>query len=554
MTDPQTKPKNIHFSKFISNIDSKRFKPGYCSHGSFPSKLKEILAAQKPEDIIQMASGDPNKETFCVKNITVNHTLKVGNKHFDSLSTANDYDSVVNSFYLGDKTFSQKQKNTDTGYVAKDPIESVFKYSTNTYGLNSTLDLYSGILDKFDYFGDNKSQRENYDVMITSGTAASTFYLAHLLCDENKTMLIEEFTYPAIMSNISMTRGHYAPFNLNTNATAENGENPIDISYLKNLLKNWFEIYPNKPFPTVLYTITIQNPLCLVQTLKHKKEVYDICAHFGIMIIEDDPYGTIMLDKKPTTKVGKKLDNFNNEKKEYLNALAKNSSYLAVDTENIVIRCESASKVFAPGLRVGFIVGHKFFIDKLKHIVESSTREISGPSMTIFNQCVYGMDNLLAKELETLKIDPLDGWLKWCMNLSELYTERQNILIQNLYNTDAYKKGLFTVILPKFGIFLCIKLNLEDKKPDLLKSCLDMKKGMQYMDYKLLEQNVISIVGPKFTSDVEHSYKKCGFIRFTVAGSTGEKFLIKAATCIGKAVENFFDEYLTENQPYEVVL
>lgn len=537
-------------SRFISSIDSRRIEPVYCEHGPFPPLLADCLSSQKSDEIIQMASGNPDKEAFCVKNITINHSLKIGKKHFNS-----DRDgSLINTVHLGDAAFAFNNLKDHDLSVAEEPIESVFRYSPNTYGLASSLDLYSNIIQKFDYFGENRINRNKYDVMLTSGTSASTFYLTHMLCDENKTVLIEEFTYPAIMSNISLTNGHFAPFNLNMNANAENNENPIDVVYLRNLLENWFQIYPNKPYPTVLYTITIQNPLCFVQTLKHKKEVYDLCLKFGVMIIEDDPYGTISLSEQSLIKNDDTLECFNHKKSQYLSTVAKNSSYLAVDTDGIVIRCESASKIFAPGLRVGFIVAHKFFIKKLISIVECGIREISGPSMTIFNQCCFGMDKLLAVELKTSDIQPLDGWIQWSMNVSELYSRRHIAFSNALQQTEAWKNGLFSIMESKFGIFLCIKLNFEKKKPQVLESAKSMKHGMQYMDYKLLENHIDSIAGTKFAVNVEHSYKKCGFIRFTFAGVSEEMVLNKAATNIGEAIEKFFDEYLTENQQYEVFI
>lgn len=537
-------------SRFISSIDSKRIELSYCEHGPFPSQLADSLLSPNADKLIQLASGNPDKEAFCVKNITINHSLKVGKKHF---ACARD-NSFINTVHLGNPEFASRDSINNDSYIAEEPIESLFRYSPNTYGLDSSLALYSSIIEKFDYFGENKINQHKYEFMLTSGTAASTFYLTHLLCDESKTALIEEFTYPAIMSNISLSNGHFVPFNLNMNANAKNGENPIDVVYLRNLFENWFKIYPNKPYPTFLYTITVQNPLCFVQTLKHKKEVYNLCLEFGVMIVEDDPYGTISLSELSTIDTDDALKNFCHKKNNYLSNIAKNSSYLSVDTEGIVIRCESTSKIFGPGLRIGFIVAHKFFMKKLKSIVDCSTREISGPSMIIFNQCCLGMDKLLSIELKTNQIQPLDGWIQWSINLSELYHRRYLAFSNALYETRAYKKDMIDVMESTFGIFLCITLNFKKYKPEVLQSANAMKCGMQYMDYKLLEHSIDSISGTKFVVDVNHSYKKCGFIRFTFAGVSEETILIKAAVNIGLAIERFFDEYLTQKQQYEVFM
>lgn len=550
-------PKQYKYQQFLSNKDSKRRLPAFWEHGPFSEELQKNLNALDPNEKIYLSSGVPNKELFSVKNISVNHTLDLGHENVGTPGN----DVLTNTFHIGNEAFSKNTSSSD--YNSNVPIESVFEYSDQTHGLTSTVDLYNKLITKFNYFREdlpaNKERRKNYDVMITSGTSASCFYLTQLLLDQNKTILVEEFTYPVILANVTMTDGHYAPFNLNMHATEENGENPIDVVYLDNLLSNWESIHPNKPYPTCLYTIPVQNPTGLVQSSRHRQEVYDICKKYNVLIIEDDPYGNILLTdeiEKDLNKTVTTYEDFSHQKDDYLNKLETAASYLSIDTEGIVFRCESVSKIFAPGLRVGVIIANKFFISRLKNIVECSTREISGASMTIFNECCYGMDKLLERQVqESNNIKELDGWIQWCMNLSHRYKLRQDILLNKLYETKAYKeKKLFECIEPKFGMFLCIQLNLKEKKPSVLESAENMKMGMQYMDYKLLEHNLSAIVGPKLSIDVEHSFKKSGFIRVTVAQATGKEQLSLAAEKIGKAIEDFFDEYLTPKQKYDVIL
>ena len=550
--------KHHQFQQFLSNKDSKRYLPAFWEHGPFPESLSKKLDLLDSSKKIYLSSGVPNKELFSIKNISVNHTLDLG---YENVGVPGDH-VLTNTFHIGDESFSKHLSTKDKDYNSNVPIESVFEYADQTYGLTSTIELFNKLVTKFNYFRedmlDNKQRKFNYETIITSGTSASCFYLTQLLLDKDKTILIEEFTYPVIIANITMTDGHFAPFNLNMHATEANGENPIDVEYLNNLLSNWDSFHPNKPYPTCLYTIPVQNPTGLVQSSKHRQEVYDICKKHNVLIIEDDPYGNILL----TDEVNKVENNttsphnaFINQRNDYLKKLESAASYLSIDTEGIVFRCESVSKVFAPGLRVGVIIANKFFIDRLKNIIECTTREISGPSMTMFNSSCYGMDVLLKRQLQVDNIDHLDGWIQWLMNLSHRYKLRQDILLQSLYNTRAYKeKKLFECIEPKFGMFLCIQLNLEKLKPAALESSMNMRKCMQYMDYKLLEHNLSAIVGTKLSIDVEHSYKKSGFIRVTVAQATGKEQLELAAHELGRAIEEFFDEYLTPLQAYEVLL
>lgn len=532
------------YQSYFSKHDPKRIFPPSWGHGPFPDALIKRLRKLHPKDRIQMGSGTPNKDFFSVKNIVVNHSIDL---HYQKDSE----DSHINSFYIGEDIKPKDMEKADS------KIEEVFEYADNTFGLDSTLDLVQKLTDKFEIFKDYESDfltEEDYDYCVTSGTSASSYYLCQLLLDDTKTILVEELTFTVILANVSMTGANIVPYNLNLDANDENNDNPIDMSYLTNLLDNWSTIHPDKAFPTVFYTIPVQNPTGLVQKIEHKKEIYKLMKKYKILIMEDDPYGYLSLSDNLKEDINDK-STFESQKQIYLNELKKNGSYLSIDTEGLVIRCESFSKIFGTGLRLGFIIGPEPIIDRVKNYIECSTREISGLSMTVFNQCCHGMDTLLKKNLRTNDIQQLDGWIQWCINLCVLHRHKQTVLYNELIKNSVYaNKKLFTIIKPRFGMFLFMRLNLAEYKKEALESPEALTRAMQYMDYKLLENNLDALIGTRLIYDVNHSYKKSGFVRLTTAQTKNDGELAEAAKRVCKSIEEFFDEYLTDKQPYPVVL
>ena len=99
-----------------------------------------------------------------------------------------------------------------------------------------------------------------------------------------------------------------------------------------------------------------------------------------------------------------------------------------------------------------------------------------------------------------------------------------------------------------------MRLNLAKLKKETLEIPEALTKGMQYVDYKLLEYNLDAFVGTRFIFDVNFSYKKSGFVRLTTVQTKNDEELAEAAKRVCKSIKKFFDIYLTDEKPYLVVL
>ncbi len=106
-----------------------------------------------------------------------------------------------------------------------------------------------------------------------------------------------------------------------------------------------------------LYTIpTFQNPSGTTLPLERRQQIYDIAKRYGLLILEDNPYGELRFggDPVPTIK--------------------------SMDTEGLVLYCSSFSKILAPGLRLGYLILPEALADKV--LVAKQCADVHTPMLT----------------------------------------------------------------------------------------------------------------------------------------------------------------------------
>lgn len=385
----------------------------------------------------------------------------------------------------------------------------------------------------------NKPLYDNWDVILANGSSDSMFKIFETLCDESTTVLMEEFTFSPVVSNVIATGATCVP--LQMQLTTDRSQQGLDIEYMTNLLKNWSSIpqYKHLNKPRILYTIsTGQNPTGMTLSMEKRRKIYQLAQEHDLIIVEDDPYGYLLFPPydpaNPLKNPYLDSDNPLTVKTYTENHLVK--SFLTMDTDARVIRLETFSKLFAPGLRLGFIVANKFIINRILNYTEITTRAASGSSQAI----VYATVKAMAKKQTDIKNEQeamFQGWIQWAMKLAGKYTHRRNITVKALYETEAYKKGLFSIIEPSAGMFINIAFNW----PDETSKDLDERKDlMDQLDKTLVKNGVKVVLGYKMAVDQQFSVDSFGFLRITVAFAKDDAQLIEASRRIGKGIEEFF--------------
>ena len=92
----------------------------------------------------------------------------------------------------------------------------------------------------------------------------------------------------------------------------------------------------------LLYIIpSFQNPSGITTPIDRRRAVYDLCRKYGVVILEDNPYGELRFagEDVPTIK--------------------------SFDEDGIVIYCSSFSKILSSGMRVGYVTAPEEIVSKM---------------------------------------------------------------------------------------------------------------------------------------------------------------------------------------------
>ncbi|GFZ49099.1 hypothetical protein JCM24511_06849 [Saitozyma sp. JCM 24511] len=216
------------------------------------------------------------------------------------------------------------------------------------------------------------------------------------------TVLTEEYTFGSSLNSGRSKGAKFYPIK-----TDSSGMIPSD---LEAVLSGWDEGARGRK-PHLMYTIPCgQNPTGSVMPPERYDEIYAICQKHDVIIMEDDPYfgassgfKTILYEyradsftalqfapyepdlevrernvaearaKMPPVPSSAAEDDALRVAKVF-NEYAGVRSYLSRDVDGRVVRIDTFSKVFGPGMRMGWVSCNSVFMERLMRIGETSTQ------------------------------------------------------------------------------------------------------------------------------------------------------------------------------------
>ena len=245
-----------------------------------PSAIREILKATSVPGIIPLAAGNPAPDAFPVEEVGKIAREILENRPIDAL-----------------------QYGVSEGYQPlRDTIISWMKTHENI-------------------------GRDFDNVIIMSGATQVMDLLTKVLCNESDTVICEE---PSFIGSLNTFRSYGCKL-VGVPVEADG----MDVNALEEALKS----NPNTRF---IYTIpNFQNPSGATMSLEKRKKVYALAKEYGVVILEDNPYGDLRVagEGLPTIK--------------------------SMDDEGIVVYAGSFSKILAPGLRVAYCIAHQQILAKM---------------------------------------------------------------------------------------------------------------------------------------------------------------------------------------------
>ncbi|KAI8952451.1 pyridoxal phosphate-dependent transferase [Xylaria longipes] len=306
---------------------------------------------------------------------------------------------------------------------------------------------------------------------------------------ERPGLLVEVFMYPNIL-NQSRPRGiQTCPVEMD-----EEGMAPYGPGGLEDVLANWDDTKGKRPH--LLYTVSMgHNPTSGVLSIKRRKELYEICSKYDVIIVEDDPYWYLQF---PSAEIEEaKARNRPIPDFKVANTLPKKSghpfidslvpSFLNIDVDGRVIRLDTFSKTIAPGCRLGWVTSTPEIASRIIRVSESGTQQPSGFVQAIVAENIMGPQpeatsafvSRPLKDRATFTGWKTEGWVRWLAGLRGEYERRMQAMC-TLLEEHAYqlkqstpvrdadwdwgvitKTKLYEFEWPRGGMFLWLKVHFE---------------------------------------------------------------------------------------------
>jgi DNA-binding transcriptional MocR family regulator len=283
------------------------------------------------------------------------------------------------------------------------------------------------------------------DLIITDGAQQALDLLGKIFLDEGSTVVVEAPSYVGALNAFLAYEANVCGIPLD--------EEGLLIEELEERLKK------RKNPPRFIYTIpNFQNPAGVTLSLERRKRLLEVAQRMGILLAEDNPYGRLR---------------FEGEDLPHLRSYEEDLIYLG-----------TFSKIFSPGLRIGWVVAPKPILEKMIKAKES------------VNLCPSPLTQRII--LYFLKHYSLEEHIK---KLKELYRERRDAMVKSL---QEYFPEESSWTHPQGGFFVWVTLP----------SYVDTTKMLP----KALEAKIAYIPGEAFFAEEESN----NFIRLNFSYSEPE--------------------------------
>lgn len=221
------------------------------------------------------------------------------------------------------------------------------------------------------------------NVVVTVGSQQALDLLARITLDPGDTVVTEAPTYVTAIATFAAYQARMAQVPMDADGM-------IPSALEETLTRLAAEGRRVK----LLYTVpTFQNPAGVTLTDSRRAEVLAICRRFGVLVVEDNPYGLLAFDGDP-------------------------GRAMRADAPEDVVYLGSFSKTLAPGLRVGWVLAPPAMRDRLVLAAESAML-----SHSAFAQ--LAVERYLATQ----------PWHEQLKAFRELYRERRDAMLDTLAAT-----------------------------------------------------------------------------------------------------------------------
>lgn len=324
----------------------------------------------------------------------------------------------------------------------------------------------------------HKMNYEDWDIVATAGNTNAWESTLRVFCNRGDVILAEAHSFSSCLAAAQAQGVTTFPVPID--------ENGIIPEKLEKILDNWTE---GAPKPKLLYTIpTGQNPTGTSLDDERKHQIYKIAQKHDFIIIEDEPYYFLQMNKYIRDKK-QRAEEYAQPKlthKEFLSTLAK--TFLSCDTDGRVIRMDSFSKVLAPGTRLGWITGSKSLLKAYVALHEMTIQAPAGFTQSIVSTTLHKWGQ--------------SGYIDWLLCLRHEYTLKRDNAIDALYEYVPSTPA-FVINPPIAGMFFTVNIDASTHPEFKSKFNSDPAEVEQHIYERVVKGGVLVVPGAWFITEGE---------------------------------------------------
>lgn len=291
--------------------------------------------------------------------------------------------------------------------VLKEDGPAALQYSTT----EGYVPLRNAIIQRMDAIG---IQAKLPQVLITSGSQQAIDLTGRLFLDEGDTIICESPTYLAAINAFNIYNANFVE--------VEMDEDGMIMEALEKRLQE-------NPQAKFIYTIPdFQNPTGRTLKLERRKRMVELASRYDVLIVEDNPYGAVRFSGTSLPPI-----------KHF-------------DTEGRVIYLSTFSKIFTPGLRLGWICADDVFIEK--YVAFKQTADLHSDSFA---------QRITAKYMELYKIED------HIEKVRKVYKDRCTTMLDCI--SQFFPENI-SCSKPEGGLFIWVELPDSIDSNEIFMKCL----------------------------------------------------------------------------------
>ena len=336
------------------------------TEGMVASDIREILKVTAQPDVISLAGGLPAPELFPIDEYR---------RAFEWVLESDGAQAL--------------QYGPSEGYR---PLRALLAQRLTGFGMQCTPD----------------------DVLVTNGSQQALDLIGKILLNPSDTVLVEKPTYLGALQAFNQYQATYAVVPMD-----EDGMCVDDVERVLTRQRT------NGQHIKFIYALpNFQNPTGRTMSLDRRRRLVEVANHFGVPIVEDDPYGELRYEGQalPTLK--------------------------SLDRDDSVIYLGTFSKILAPGFRLGWILAGPQVQETLLHGKQPSDLHTG-----------------MAQQMATYEVAK-DGFVdEHVKHIKDFYRERRDVMLRAIeehFPPEAHYTR------PAGGLFVWAELPLHIDTRELL--------------------------------------------------------------------------------------